>query len=141
MSEDTPAAQNDLHLLYQASTGELEYFKRQQWNVANYALLLYAGMVGIAKLLGNGVTGGERLLLCSAATVTAVAAIYILTVLNNSIDVRKARMEAVRERLSQGFRDAWATGHRHEEALSVYRLLLVVASGACVVRWLVYFRL
>lgn len=140
--ETTPATQNDLHLLYQVSTSDLEYFKRQQWNVANYALLLYAGMVGIAKLLGKGVTGSERLVLCSAATVTAVAAIYILTVLNNSIDVRKARMEAVRERLSQGFRDAWATGDKHEEALSVYRLLLVVvASGACVVWWLVYFRL
>jgi hypothetical protein len=141
MSDDA-TTREDLHLLYQVSTADLEYFKRQQWNVTNYALLLYAGMIGIVTLLGGSVGGGERLLLCSAATVTAVAAFYILKVLNNSIDVRKARLEAVRERLSQPFRDAWAVGTKPEEALSVYRLLLVVvATGACVVWWLVYFRL
>lgn len=141
MSKDA-TAREDLHLLYQVSTSDLEYFKRQQWNVTNYALLLYAGMVGIVTLLGKSVTGTERLLLCSAATVTAVAAFYILWVLNNSIEVRRERLEAVRGQLSQGFRDAWSVVDKPEEALSVYRLLwMVVATGATVVWWLVYFRL
>jgi hypothetical protein len=141
MTEEA-ATREDLHLLYQVSTADLEYFKRQQWNVANYALLLYAGMVGIVTLMGKSVAQGERVLLCSAATVTAVAAFYILKVLNNSIDVRKARLEAVREQLSQGFRKAWDAAKKPEEALSVYRLLLVVvATGAAVVWWLAYFRL
>jgi hypothetical protein len=141
MTEEA-ATRKDLHLLYQVSTADLEYFKRQQWNVTNYALLLYAGMVGIVTLLGKSVTQGERVLLCSAATVTAVAAFYILWVLNNSIEVRRERLEAVRGELSQGFREAWSIADKPEEALSVYRLLwMVVATGAAVVWWLVYFRL
>jgi|KBSMisStandDraft_5_1062788.scaffolds.fasta_scaffold03142_11 hypothetical protein len=41
----------ELRLLYEVSVADLAFFRQQQWSIANYALLLYAALVGAVKLL------------------------------------------------------------------------------------------
>jgi hypothetical protein len=136
------AERDDLHLLYQETVRELEFFKRQQWIVTNYALLLYAGIVGLERLLADGPTRAERIVLTIAAVLIGGAGVYIIKVLNNSIDVRQVRLRATRMRLSTAFTEAFEAGRKPEEAMSVYWLLtLIVAVGAVACAWLVGLRL
>jgi hypothetical protein len=142
MSAENGNTHEELRLLYEVSVTDLEFFKRQQWSVTNYALLLYAAVVGVARLLDGGVSHLEKLVLCFVATGVAILAGYILWVLNNSIDVRKARLAAIRKNFSTTFHSAWSARERDEEALSIYRsLLAVVVIGVTAVWWLVYFKL
>ena len=141
MSNET-SAKEELRLLYDLSVTELEFFKRQQWSVTNYGLLLYAGFVGVAQLLDGKITSLEKLILCLVATGVAILGSYILWVLNNSINVRKARLSAIRQQFSSAFHNAWSAKESAEEALSIYALLLaVILVGAVAVWWLVYFKL
>jgi hypothetical protein len=142
MSAEDANSHEELRLLYQVSVADLEFFKRQQWSVTNYALLLYAAVVGIAKLLNDNGTGFERLVLCLVASVVAIFGIYILFVLNNSIAVRRARLAAIRKSFSTTFHSAWSAMEKSGEKLSIYRsLLTVVIVGALMVWWLMYFEL
>lgn len=132
----------ELRLLYQTSVTELEFFKRQQWSVTNYALLLYAAIVGVAQLLTGNIGNVEKLVLCLVASVVGLLGAYILWVLNNSIDVRKARLDAMHQQLTDTFRKIWSIQEKPEEALSIYVLLLmVIAVGVSAVWWLVYFKM
>ncbi|KPK11709.1 MAG: hypothetical protein AMJ68_04875 [Acidithiobacillales bacterium SG8_45] len=142
MSGENANTHEELRLLYEVSVKELEFFKRQQWSVTNYALLLYAAVVGVARLLNGNVSGAEKLVFCLVATGVAVLGSYILWVLNNSIVVRKARLSAVRKNFSTTFHSAWTAKEKLEEALSIYGLLMaVVVIGALTVWWLVYLKL
>lgn len=142
MKETPDQSSEELRLLYQASVTELEFFKRQQWSVTNYALLLYAAIIGVTQLLTENIGQAEKLVLCLVATAVATSGGYILLVLNNSIDVRKARIAMIRKNFSVLFHGAWSAKEKAEEALSVYRLLLaVVIIGAVAVWWLVFFKM
>jgi hypothetical protein len=142
MGENQEQQKEELQLLYQTSITELEFFKRQQWSVTNYALLLYAAIVGVAQLLQGNVSAMEKLVLCLVATTVGLLGAYILWVLNNSIDVRKARLVEIHQHFSDNFRQIRAVQEKPEEALSIYVLLLMVVSiGVCVVRWLVYLKI
>ena len=142
MSVENSNTHEELRLLYQVSVTDLEFFKRQQWSVTNYALLLYAVVVGVAQLLTGDVSATEKLLLCLVATAVAILGSYILLMLNNSIDVRKARLAAIRKTFSTTFHSAWSAKEKPEEALSIYALLLaVILIGVIAVWWLVYFKL
>jgi len=50
MSDTHKQSNEELRLLYQTSVTELEFFKRQQWSVTNYGLLLYAATVSLARI-------------------------------------------------------------------------------------------
>ncbi|MFV1997848.1 MAG: hypothetical protein ACC641_07525 [Acidiferrobacterales bacterium] len=142
MSDSREQANEELRLLYQTSVTELEFFKRQQWSVTNYGLLLYAAIVSLARLFDSGMSSAERWVLCLVATATGFASIYILKVLNNSIDVRKARLGVIREQFGPEFHHAWNSRIKEEETLSIYRLLLMImVFGAGAVWWLVIFKI
>jgi hypothetical protein len=142
MSDENASTHEELRLLYQVSVTDLEFFKRQQWSVTNYALLLYAAIIGVARMLDGDVSRLEKLVLCSVATGVAILASYILWVLNNSIDVRKARLASIRKNFSAAFHNAWSAREKEEEALSIYRsLLAIVIIGMTAVWWLVYFKI
>jgi len=142
MSEDQEKSNEELRLLYQTSVTELEFFKRQQWSVTNYALLLYAAIVGMAQLLTGDIGNTEKLALCLVASVVGLLGAYILWVLNNSIDVRKARLDTMHGYFSDNFRQVWSIQEKPEEALSIYVLLLMVMTmGVGAVWWLVYFKM
>ena len=142
MSVENKNTHEELRLLYQVSVTDLEFFKRQQWSATNYALLLYVAVVGVARLFEGDISNPEKLALCTVATVVAILGSYILWVLNKSIDVRKARLTAIRKNFSTTFHSAWSAIEKSEEKLSIYRSLrVVVAVGAVAVWWLVYFKL
>lgn len=139
---DQNNSNEELRLLYQTSVAELEFFKRQQWSVTNYALLLYAAIVGVMQLLTGNIGSVEKLSLCLIASVVGLLGAYILWVLNNSIDVRKARLDAMHSHFTDSFRKVWSIQEKPEEALSIYVLLLIIiAVGVSAVWWLVYFKM
>ena len=78
MGEPHTQSNEELRLLYQTSVVELEFFKRQQWSVTNYGLLLYAAIVSVPRFFDNGISDAERWVLCLVATTIGVAGIYIL---------------------------------------------------------------
>jgi len=142
MSEAQEQSNEELRLLYQTSVTELEFFKRQQWSVTNYALLLYAAIVGIAQLLTGDIDQTEKLVLCLLGSVVGLLGAYILWVLNNSIEVRKSRLGAIHGNFSEAFRKVWSIEEKPEEALSIYVLLLMVmVAGIGAVWWLVFFKM
>jgi len=47
----------EMRLTYQRGLDEIDYLKRQQWTVAYYIILLYAGLLGIKSLVPNEANG------------------------------------------------------------------------------------
>ena len=152
MSAKINNSHEELRLLYQTSVADLEFFKRQQWSVTNYALLLYAVIVGIVQVLQGNVSGPEKTVLCLVATVVALLGCYILRVLNSSIVLRRGRLITIRKSFSKDFRAAWSamknegetekTAEEEEKKYFIYRSLqAVVIAGAITVWWLVCLKL
>ena len=72
----------ELRMLYQVTTQDLVFFKQQQWSVAYYALLLYAGIFGIGQIDKSVII---RFILATITTIIAVFGIIIIWDLENSI--------------------------------------------------------
>lgn len=142
MSDSHEQSNEELRLLYQTSVTELEFFKRQQWSVTNYALLLYAAIVGITRLLDGDVSSLEKLVLCLVATIVATLGVYILFVLNNSIDIRRARLAAIRTEFTALYQSAWVAKEKDDKIFRVFSLLILVKLiGVVTVWWLVFFKM
>jgi len=129
----TPEGESEeLALLYQVSVADLAYFKQQQWSVANYSLLLYAGICGATKLIALPIRLSETLVLGALVCATAVAASVVLWKLEAAIEIRRERLRSAREQLSDAFFRAWGSRGKLEERVSVCWLLqgaLVVGAG------------
>lgn len=129
-------------MLYQVTVSDLTYFKTQQWSVTNYALLIFAGLVGTAQLLKPLSTTFERCFLGALAIAALVAALVILTKLQKSISVRQSRLVAARDNFSSSFKQAWAAEVKGPEYIhSIYFLYATVLIGGVLAVWLVGFRL
>lgn len=130
----------ELKLLYQVSVSDLAFFKKQQWNVANYTLLLYAALVGIAQLLRPSSTCYAELLISLLATVVFVVAVWVLWQLKRSIEVRRERLRKIRADFTERFNKAWQSDKITNDALILFVVLIgVLAIGLFFVWWLVYF--
>ncbi|MDA8339001.1 MAG: hypothetical protein M0Z70_06855 [Nitrospiraceae bacterium] len=130
----------ELKLLYQVSVSDLAFFKRQQWNIANYTLLLYAALVGIAQLLRPSSTCCAELLISLLATVVFVVAVWVLWQLKRSIEVRRERLRKIRADFTERFNKAWQADKTTNDALILFVVLIgVLAIGLFFVWWLVYF--
>ena len=62
MANEAPD-RDELRLLYEVTVSDLTYFKTQQWSVANYCMLSYAALVGVATLLRADLRLSERIAL------------------------------------------------------------------------------
>jgi uncharacterized membrane protein len=132
------AEHEELRLLYQTAVGEIAFFKQQQWSVTNYALLIFAGLVGVAWHFDTPLACWESRLAFLFAVITFMAAWLVLAKLQRSIEIRRSRLQRVRERFTQAFRDAIGEKSEENEA-TVYRLLrLVLVLGVIAVGWLVF---
>ena len=137
---DTDA--DELRLLYEVTTHDLVYFKTQQWSVTYYALLIDAGLIGITQLLKPSPTAVERIVLTVLALLTASAAAFLISKLEQSLSVRKSRLHAVRTNFGGEFKRAWSAEHKGEEVVhSVYFLYGAVAGTALLTSWLLLARL
>jgi hypothetical protein len=142
MQAERPTSdREELRLLYQVTASDLTFFKSQQWSVTNYALLLLAGIVGLANML-KPLTTLDRSLLAAATLVVAAAALVVLTKLQTSIGVRQSRLEAIRSKFSDSFHFAWAAEDKGEDLVHHMHLLRVaVIGGAVAISWVVGIRL
>ena len=139
---DATENQEELRMLYQVTVSDLTYFKIQQWSVTNYALLIFAGLIGVAQLIKPFLSSYERLFLGGLAVTAMVAAMVILVKLRNSISVRQSRLFAARDNFSASFKQAWSAEVKGPEYVhSIYFLYAPVLIGGVLTIWLVGFRL
>ena len=133
--ELTTNQHEELRLLYNVTAADLAFFKRQQWVVTNYALLLYAVIVAVGKqLLSAPVAAWEKILLGILAGATAISAGVIVSQLQESIKVRRARLEKLRSQFSKEFQEAWAALEKPSDYV-VPVLYAVIVIGLGIVWW------
>lgn len=119
-------AHDELMLLYQVTIGDLEFFKKQQWLVAYYCVLLYGALVALAR-----VTDLEKLVFCIAVGGAASLSSILLLILEYSIGVRRDRLEAIRDEFSNEFKKAWKAGKKIADChVVLIFILLTLISGA-----------
>jgi hypothetical protein len=134
--------QEQLQMLYQITVSDLAYFKTQQWNVTYYALLIEAALVGFAKVLSPPLTLLDRGLLAGLSVVAAVAALFVLNKLQQSIEVRQSRLDAVRMSLGDAFKRAWSARPKEDHPIqAVYLLRGGIAITTVLTLWLLTLRL
>jgi hypothetical protein len=136
MSEETD--HQELLMLYQVTVGDLSYFKTQQWSVATYAFLLFAGLASVNEFLNNSVTQRENGFLILLAILVLIAALTVIKKLQNSIEVRQARLEELKKHFGAKFLSVWKAKEKGQEYIrSVWFLNAAVVFGAVVVSYLV----
>lgn len=141
-SPDSSDDREELRLLYQITVNDLAYFKTQQWSVTNYALLLFAGVIGVAQLLRPNVTLADRVVLVGATIAIACSALFVLSRLQKSIRIRQSRLEAVRTQFTEAFHVAWAAEQKGIERMHALHLLrTALVGGGVIIAWLVGWRL
>ena len=134
----TSQNRDDLILLYQVSVSDLSYFKTQQWNVTNYAVLLLAGLVGTGELIGSHSEPFERVILAMLAVLASLAAQVVVGKLERSILVRQRRLELIRPQMGERFEQLWASAEKGKEFFhSLWFLRMAIAFAALVSVWIV----
>lgn len=131
----TNGVKSDLHLLYKMSVQELGFFKQQQWRVTNYAALIYGAIVVVADHI-KPLSPNEHLVLAVVAFLALIGGILLVFNLTYAIEVRRARLEAVRKhtKISGEFRKAWRAMEKNpNDDNAVLALLLAVLFGGLVV--------
>ena len=119
-------AHEELKLLYQVTIGDLEFFKKQQWLVTYYCILLYGALLALARI-----TDLEKsLFYVTVGGVTFLSSILLL-ILEHSIGVRRDRLEAIRDEFSNEFKKAWKAGKKIADChVVLVFILLTLTSGA-----------
>jgi hypothetical protein len=132
-------AEEELRLLYQVSTQDLDFFKQQQWSVTNYVLLLYGTFFGISQIDNLKVSSCERFVFCLVATALGIVGIYLVIKLEKSIKARRNRLDKVRRLFTKTFCLAWRSKHKDPDSSAIaYLLCVVMGFGAVFLWWLVF---
>jgi len=103
-----------LRLLYSSCVTEIAGFKEQQWKTTNYALLIYAAIVSIAKTTKT-LRDVEWFVLFAAAVAVLGSAAFIINMLADSIHTRRTRLTEVRKHFADEFMIAWDGGKSLKE--------------------------
>lgn len=98
-----------LRLLYSSCVAEIAGYKEQQWKATNYALLVYAAIVSIAKT-SETLSDVEWLLLFAATVAVLGSTAFIINMLADSIHARRTRLTEVRKHFADEFMIAWGGG-------------------------------
>jgi hypothetical protein len=98
-----------LRLLYSSCVSEIGSYKEQQWKTTNYALLVYAAIVSIAKTTDT-LSNVEWLVLFVATVAVLLFGVIIINMLANSIQARRTRLTEVRKHFADEFMIAWSGG-------------------------------
>lgn len=119
-------AREELKLLYEVSVKDLDFFKRQQWLVSYYAVVLYAALFAL-----SGKATLDKMWFYLVVCGVAIMASILLLNLEHSIGVRRDRLKAIRENFSEEFKGAWKAGKKLKEYhVVVYFMLFGVLAGA-----------
>ncbi len=132
-----PEDREELRLLYEVSVADLAFFKQQQWVVANYGVATYVALVAIAsQLLAKPLATWHKVLLSLLALAALLGALGVLCQLQHSIEVRRARLEKVREHFGTAFRAARDTMPKREDVV-LWLLVAVLVAGFAITCWLI----
>lgn len=118
----------ELQLLYTVSVSDIAGFKQQQWAVVNYALLIQAAWVAIARMPQTTQWPAGAWLLAVLTALTSLVAAFVLFGLQASIKERRQRLTSVREHFGKPFRDAWAVTKGCDPVFPVLVSALIVAA-------------
>ena len=113
----------ELKLLYEISVKDIEFFKRQQWLITYYCMLAFGALVGLAKF-----GAAPRWALISSLIVVGLFAMVVLAALEYSIEVRRARLKAVRNQFTTMFNEAWQAKKKEKECYLVDLRALIIMS-------------
>jgi len=137
----SPEDREELKLLYEVSVTDLAFFKQQQWVATNYGVALYVALVAIAsQLLRKPLATSYQILLSLLALAVLVGALGVLCQLQRSIELRRGRLEKVREHFGTAFHAARAVMPKREDTL-LRLLVAVLVAGFAVTCWLVTFEI
>ena len=113
---------DELKFLYDVSVKDIEFFKKQQWLVTYYAVLVYGALIALANLKVV-----HKAVLSLAAVLAAFLCAVLLAKLEHSIHVRRERLRAVRSHFTQAFNEAWGSKEKEREFCIVLLCLLLGA--------------
>ncbi|MGX7850916.1 hypothetical protein [Pseudomonas aeruginosa] len=136
-NQDPGKINDELRLLYTSCVSEVAGFKQQQWNVTNCGLLSYAAIASLPKLVASKLVWWELAVLYALAIAVLIVGWYLVGVLDASIKLRRARLEAVRKHFTREFRDARLAGQPEEKKLNLsWFFRAVFIAGFVVTIWL-----
>ncbi len=100
---------DQLQLLYSSCVTEIGAFKEQQWKTTNYALLVYAAIVSVAKMT-KPLDAVEFVVLIVVTVAALGTALSIIQMLDESIQIRRTRLTEIRKHFADEFMIAWGGG-------------------------------
>lgn len=136
----------ELLVLYQETTKDLELIKRQQWNAAYYGLLFYAGVFGF---FGFWRQIGSKEVPCALAVLIALAVIAfgvsVVVFLRRTYDLiqgKRKRLIRIRGRLSLAFQECFGPDENaggDNYAFIVWVFVGLTSAGAALTFWFIWF--
>ena len=88
---------SELLAIYGVTISDIAFFKSQQWKATNYAVLIYAAVLGTAKLVSSAgdLTNISFGLLFLMALLTLLQGLYVLNELESSLSARRVRLDLI----------------------------------------------
>lgn len=124
---------SELLAVYQTVIADIRYWKSQQWNVTNYAVLLYVAVLGTGKILKDGgvLVSTSVAALILFGFIVLLLALYVLGELEGSLKKSRGRLERVLTNFAQSIREEiFENVLRAQDKTTLIRLFqFVVASG------------
>lgn len=144
-SNDTDPTYEELRTLFPAATADIAFFKRQQFAVTNYCLLLYVVIVTIPKFINSKITLLERFILSMLSILAFLGSSYFLCFLNASIKTGRKRLESIMRLFTETSQRAWMEGKTLKEVpfyqtkeFMLGLFLAIIFIGLGVVNWLLW---
>ena len=82
----------EVRFVYQMALEDIRFFKRQQWVVTNYTILVYGAIIGVAKYLGMANNECLAYIIWIMATISFLIVLQIQCSMQN---VRKLKAETM----------------------------------------------
>ncbi len=91
----TDRAHSELLALQHSLVTDIAFYKQQEWQAANYGLLLYAAILGAAKLAGPKLSTVEYAALWLLALTVMLVGLYIVQDLHRALTHRRSLLPLV----------------------------------------------
>ncbi len=91
----TERAHSELLALQHSLVADIAFYKQQEWQAANYALLLYVAILGAAKLAGPKLSDVEYSALWLLALTVMLIGLYIIQDLHKALTHRRSLLPRV----------------------------------------------
>ena len=135
----------EIRLLFEHSSGEIQFLKRQTWTITNYVIAVYVGVVAVLQILMDRYDGGaspaELFGLGAIALLALIVGIWMLRRIDKDLTKYRERVDRSMKLLSKTFNeavDAEELEVREKTSRSFSGILkLVILLGGLVVIYLV----